>query len=133
MNKPLCVLRGAEKWYNRSAPALGPVDLEVRAGEILGVRGPNGAGKSTLLSLMAGALRPDRGECVQDPDIRGRVGYVPQDLSLYQTLTAADNLRFWGLACGLPSRAISARSRWLLDRLDLTEKARQPVSAWPPP
>lgn len=127
---PLCTLTGAEKRYAGSVPALGPLDLEICAGEVLGVRGANGAGKSTLLAMMAGILRPDRGLCVRSPEAEGRTGYVPQDLSLYQSLTGLDNLRFWGLACGLPSKVISVRSRWLLDRLELTEKQRQPVSAY---
>ena len=127
---PLCALERAEKWYSRSAPALGPVSLEVRSGEILGIRGPNGAGKSTLLGLMAGSLRPDRGVCVRSPQAEGHTGYVPQDLSLYHTLTGLDNLKFWGLANGLPRRAIAARSRWLLERLDRSARGKDMVSAY---
>ena len=126
----LCTLERAEKWYSRSAPALGPVSLEVRPGEILGIRGPNGAGKSTLLALMAGSLRPDRGSCVRSPQVLGHIGYVPQDLSLYHTLTGLDNLKFWGIACGLPRKAIAARSRWLLERMDLSDRGKDPVSAY---
>ena len=128
--QPLCALERAEKWYRPSAPALGPVSLAVYPGEILGIRGPNGAGKSTLLGLMAGSLRPDRGTCVRSPQAEGRTGYVPQDLSLYHTLTGLDNLKFWGLANGLPRRAIAARSRWLLERLDLSARGNDAVSAY---
>ena len=127
---PLCTLERAEKWYSRSAPALGPVTLEVRPGEILGIRGPNGAGKSTLLALLAGSQRPDQGICVRSGQVLGHIGYVPQDLSLYHTLTGLDNLKFWGLASGLPRRAIAARSRWLLERLDLSARGKDPVSAY---
>ena len=128
--QPLCALERAEKWYSRTAPALGPVSLEVRSGEILGIRGPNGAGKSTLLGLMAGSLRPDRGTCVRSPQAEGQTGYVPQDLSLYHTLTGLDNLKFWGLANGLPRKTIAARSRWLLERLDLSARGKDLVSAY---
>ena len=126
----LCALTGAEKRYSGPDPVLGPVTMEVRAGEILGIRGPNGAGKSTLMGLMAGVLRPDAGACVRSPEARTRTGYVPQELSLYNSLTGLENLKFWGLACGLPPKAISARSRWLLDRMDLADKGRQRVSAY---
>ena len=127
----LCPLTGAEKRYaRRSAPALGPLSLAVEAGEVLGIRGPNGAGKSTLLGLLAGVLRPDRGEIVWGEGVRGRIGYVPQELSLYSGLTGLENLRFWAKACGLPGRAVPARSRWLLERLELTEKGGELVSAY---
>lgn len=126
----LCALTQAEKWYGGASPALGPISLEIHAGEVVGVRGPNGAGKSTLLSLMAGAIRPDRGTCVLAPQAVGHVGYVPQELSLYHTLTGLENLRFWGLANGLPGKAIAARSRWLLERLDLSDKGKTSVSAY---
>ena len=130
IEQPLCALERAEKWYSRTAPALGPVSLEIRSGEILGIRGPNGAGKSTLLALLAGSLRPDRGVCVRSPEAEGRIGYVPQDLSLYHTLTGLDNLKFWGLANGLPRRVIAVRSRWLLERLDLSDRGKDAVSAY---
>lgn len=128
--QPLCALDRAEKWYGRSTPALGPVSLEVRSSEILGIRGPNGAGKSTLLGLMAGSLRPDRGACIHSPQAEGHIGYVPQDLSLYHMLTGSDNLKFWGIANGLPRKAIAARSRWLLEQLDLSDRGGDAVSAY---
>ena len=130
-SEPLCRLTEVEKRYDtHAAPVLGPLSLEVHAGQILGIRGPNGAGKSTLLNVLAGVLIPDRGTVTYAPGVQGHVGYVPQELSLYNVLTGLDNLRFWGLACGLPSKAISTRSRWLLDQMELTEKAKKPVSTY---
>ena len=127
----LCTLHQVEKRYaRRAAPVLGPLSLTLSQGEVLGIRGANGAGKSTLLSILTGVLRPDAGEYRLAPEAMGKVAYVPQELSLYHTLTGLDNLRFWGRACGLPRQAISIRSRWLLERLDLTEKGKQPVSAY---
>ncbi len=127
----MCTLRQVEKRYGRhAAPVLGPISLTLSQGEVLGVRGANGAGKSTLLSILAGVLRPDAGEYRLAPEAVGRVGYVPQELSLYHTLTGLENLRFWGMACGLPRRAIAVRSRWLLERLDLGDKGKLPVSAY---
>ena len=127
----LCRLTDIEKSYGRrAAPVLGPLCLEIEDGEILGVRGANGAGKSTLLGILAGAVRPSRGSRDCLPDVRGRIGYVPQETALYESLTGMENLRFWGAACGLPNRVIPTRSHWLLERLELTEQAEQPVSAY---
>lgn len=121
----LCALRDVTKCYaRRAAPALGPISLSVSGGEILGIRGPNGAGKSTLLGVLAGVLRPSGGE----RSCACRVGYVPQELSLYSALTAAENLRFWGLAQGLPGKIAPARARRLLGELELSDKGK-PVSA----
>lgn len=123
----LCALREVTKRYaRRAAPVLGPVSLSVSGGEILGVRGPNGAGKSTLLGIMAGVLAPSGGR----RDCACRVGYVPQELSLYSALTGVENLRFWGLAQGLPGKTASVRARWLLGELELPDKGGEPVSAW---
>lgn len=122
----LCALRDVTKCYaRRAAPALGPISLSAAGGEILGVRGPNGAGKSTLLGILAGVLRPSGGE----RSCACRVGYVPQELSLYSALTAAENLRFWGLAQGLPGKIATVRARWLLGELELADKGSAPVSA----
>lgn len=122
----LCRLTGVEKSFGR-AHVLGPVSLSVRSGEILGLRGPNGAGKSTLMSVMAGELRPDRGECFRSRAARRSTGWVPQEMSLYESLTGSENLKFWGLASGLPPKAVSARSRWLLERLELEGRDRDKV------
>lgn len=131
ISEPLCHLTEVEKSYgSHSAPVLGPLSLDIHAGQVLGIRGPNGAGKSTLLNLLAGVLTPDRGTVTYAPGVRDHIGYVPQELSLYNVLTGLDNLRFWGLACGLPSKAIFTRSRWLLEQMELTEKAKKPVSTY---
>jgi ABC-2 type transport system ATP-binding protein len=73
--------------------ALEPTDVEVHAGETLALIGPNGAGKSTLLSLLAGALEPSSGSVERVDDVR--VGWVPQRPSLYDRLTARENLELF--------------------------------------
>jgi ABC-2 type transport system ATP-binding protein len=72
--------------------ALRGVSLTAAAGDLVAVIGPNGAGKTTLLSLLAGDLRPDSGEIATKP---ARIGWVPQQQSLYGKLTVEENLRLF--------------------------------------
>ncbi len=118
----ICVLRDVTKSYG-DVPALGPISLNISSGEFIGLRGDNGAGKSTLLKILAGLLRPDTGSRAVSPELKGQISYVPQDVALYETMTAFENLRFWGMAYGLPAGAIKARANWLMERLELTGKA----------
>lgn len=126
--KPVVSLSGIEKSYGKQH-VLGPVEFSVRPGECVLLRGRNGAGKSTLLSILAGVIPFDAGERRLDEAARHLVSLVPQELSLYEALSCGENLKFWGLAAGLPPRAIRARSRWLLRELGLEDKAREPAGA----
>jgi ABC-2 type transport system ATP-binding protein len=84
--------------------AVDDVSFEVRAGETLGLLGPNGAGKTTTLSIMSGLARPDKGSVSfqgqavhQDANhLKRRVGLVPQELALYDELSAWANLELFG-------------------------------------
>ena len=99
-------------------PALAGIDLEVAAGEIVVLRGPNGAGKTTLLRLCAGLLPVARGEAAvlghdltsgrKRRELRSRVGLLGHATGLYDELTVADNVRFWGRAAGAPAADIDA-------------------------
>jgi ABC-2 type transport system ATP-binding protein len=85
--------------------AVDGVDLEVRAGEVVGLLGANGAGKTTLIRLLLGLLRPSAGRALlfgSPPSraTRGRLGYVPQGLGLWEDLTVAENLAFSAGAFG---------------------------------
>lgn len=94
---------GVEKWYG-VYPALRGIDFRLEAGSFLTLFGPNGAGKTTLLRILAGALRPTRGEVrlggtpldYGEPEWRNRIGVLSHQTFLYGQLTAAENLRFFG-------------------------------------
>jgi heme ABC exporter ATP-binding subunit CcmA len=106
---PVVHLRGAVTLLGRF-PALAGIDLDVAAGEIVLLRGPNGAGKTTLLRLLAGLQPPSRGAATvlghdltdrrQARGLRRRVGLLGHAAGLYDELTVADNVRFWGRAAG---------------------------------
>ncbi|HEX7640037.1 MAG TPA: ABC transporter ATP-binding protein, partial [Burkholderiaceae bacterium] len=102
--------------------ALDDVSFEVRRGEIMGFVGPNGAGKSTLIRILCGLLRPSGGraevagiDIARDPEgVRRRIGYMSQKFSLYDDLTVAENLRFFGGVYGVPAAAIGERLRFAI-------------------
>ena len=130
MEKPLCILDGVKKQYEKQGVVLGPASFEVREGEILGLRGANGAGKSTLLKIIAGIIKPDSGKCSRQSECRNAVGYVPQEIALYESLTGQANLEFWGEVYGLPRTVIKRRSRWLLEQTEPTPKSKTIVSSY---
>ncbi|MFL6206376.1 MAG: heme ABC exporter ATP-binding protein CcmA [Acidimicrobiales bacterium] len=115
--EPVVQLRGAVTLLGRF-PALAGIDLEVSAGEVVLLRGPNGAGKTTLLRCLAGLTPLARGEATvlghdltdrrQARELRRRVGLLGHATGLYEELTVADNVRFWGRAAGAPVADIDA-------------------------
>lgn len=92
------------------------LSFSVEGGQILGMVGANGAGKSTCVSMIATLIRPDGGtilyngeDIVSNPRaIRSRMGFVPQDIALYETLSGMDNLRFWGKEYGVEASGLDA-------------------------
>ncbi|MDY4253043.1 ABC transporter ATP-binding protein [Clostridium sp.] len=111
------------------------VSYEVEKGEIFGFIGPNGAGKSTLINIMTSLLVPDSGsikicgyDILKEP-IKAKecIGYVPQDISLMEELTAYDNLEFFGALYGLKGKELKMRIREALEVTGLVEKKKEKV------
>ena len=129
---------------DRVSKAFGPVravedvSFETRAGEIYGLLGPNGAGKTTTISMIAGLLTPDSGYvAVAGTAIRSQphaakriMGVVPQDLALYEELSARENLVFWGRLAGLESKLAATRAGELLEALALADRANDAVKTF---
>jgi ABC-2 type transport system ATP-binding protein len=115
--------------------AVQEVSLEVRAGEIYGLLGPNGAGKTTTISMISGLLRPDAGTVSVDganvwleaARAKRAMGVVPQELAVYEDLSARENFEFWGQLAGLPRADAKARATELLKALQLDSRANDPV------
>ena len=127
----VCTLEQIGKRFaSQSVSVLDGISLAVAEGEIIGIRGENGSGKSTLLSVIGGISRPDSGRVYYGEGVKGRIGYVPQDMSLYQNLTGYENLKFWGIAGGMPLKAIRTRSEWLLKQTGLSNKGRLRVGTY---
>ena len=95
-------VKDLRKNFGRIA-ALDGVDLEVREGEVFGILGPNGAGKTTLVRILSTLLKPSAGEVIvagfrlpsQDYGLKKLIGYMPQSPSLYENLSAKQNLEFF--------------------------------------
>lgn len=129
MGQTLIQLENIEKRYGR-LEVLGQVSLSVESGEAVGVVGENGAGKSTLLRIMAGVEKPDAGSVKRKTFAPGELGYVPQEPALYRGLTGRQNLVYWGTAIGLYGRRRRVRIKYLLELVNLTEKAGKRVSTY---
>jgi ABC-2 type transport system ATP-binding protein len=109
--------------------AVDDVSFEVGAGETIGLLGPNGAGKTTTLSMMCGLARPDggsvsfQGQAVQDADqFKRRVGLVPQDLALYDELSAWANLELFGGLYGLEGKELARPAGAALELVGLEDR-----------
>jgi len=119
--------RGLTKRFG-SFVALDDLTLTVARGEVFGFLGSNGAGKTTAIRALCGLLRPSAGEArvlgidvVADPEaVKRRIGYMSQRFSLYEDLTVAQNLAFWGGVYGLRGAALRERSAWAVAMADLT-------------
>jgi ABC-2 type transport system ATP-binding protein len=114
------------------------VSLRLDAGEVLGFLGPNGAGKSTSIAMMTGALRPDSGtvrisgrDLAAEPTVaKSMIGVVPQEIALYPSLSARQNLAFFAGAYQLPRRVRRERIEWALSVVGLTDRANDKVASY---
>jgi ABC-2 type transport system ATP-binding protein len=121
-------LRGLGKDYGERT-AVKALDLDVVRGEILGLLGPNGAGKTTTISMACGVVTPTRGsvaiagvDLARQPYVaKAKLGLVPQDLAIFDELSALQNLRYFGALYGVRD------VEWTLDVVGLRDRAKEPV------
>lgn len=117
--------------------AVDGLSLELAKGEVFGLLGPNGAGKSTTIAMAVGLLPPDSGTVELDdgrsplsPAARARIGVAPQQIALYDELTAEENLMFFGRLYGLAGSALTDRVTELLALTGLLERRRDRVKGF---
>lgn len=109
--------------------------FEVARGERFGLLGPNGAGKTTTIAMITGTLDPDAGKATIDGEVvsttaanaKRKIGYVPQELALYDDINARDNLRFFGALYSLPPEDLSRSIDRSLSIAGLADRAKEPV------
>ena len=115
--------------------AVDGVSFQVGVGEIYGLLGPNGAGKTTTFSMLAGLLAPDDGritmggvDLADDPvAVKRGLGIVPQEVAVYEELTARENLRLWAGLYGLTGAALDQAVARALDEVGLSGRSKEPV------
>lgn len=115
--------------------AVDGVSFTAAPGRIFGLLGPNGAGKSTIINCLSGLLPPTSGrvralghDVVAEPmAARRQLGVVPQELALYEDLSARDNLAYWGAAYGMAGSDLKTRVDGVLGVIGLQDRAREPV------
>jgi len=118
--------------------AVDGVSFTLERCEVLGLLGPNGAGKTTTVSMIAGLVAPGGGEVLVDGNrlagdldpAKRKIGLVPQDLALYDELTALDNLRFFGALYGLRGPALERALTASLELVGLADRARDRVQTY---
>lgn len=116
--------------------AVDGVSLTAQPGEITGLLGPNGAGKSTTIACLSGLRTPSSGrvrvlghDVVRDKRLAlEQLGIVPQELALYDDLTARENLEYWGAAYGLRGAVLRNRVGDVLEQVGLADRADERVS-----
>lgn len=114
------------------------INFSVEEGEIFGLLGPNGAGKSTTISMICALIRPDDGDVYIDGNsvrknpnkVKRLIGLVPQDIALYPTMTARENLFFWGRMYGITGGELKKRVDQVLDIVGLKDRADERIDKY---
>ena len=123
---------------NATEASVKGISFSIERNEIFGLLGPNGAGKTTTISILCGLFPPSGGEVTIDGMTLGQhslaikqiIGIVPQDIALYPTLTARENLEFFGCMYGVYGKTLSNRINEWLEKLGLTDAANRRLSTF---
>jgi ABC-2 type transport system ATP-binding protein len=114
------------------------ITFDIKEGEIFSLLGPNGAGKTTTISMLSTLYTPTSGDATiggrsisKDPmAVKQVIGVVPQELALYEDLTARENLIFWGQMYGLSGQSLNSRVDEVLEQIGLVDKAKNKVKTY---
>ncbi len=137
MSEPILIAQDLVKTYGEIHAVRG-VSLRVARGEIYGLLGPNGAGKTTAISMLIGLFPPDSGSITVDGldlktdtnAVKAKLGLVPQELALYPTLSARQNLNFFGRIYRLRGKELRARVDKVLEMVGLAERAGDAIETY---
>ena len=129
--------KGLKKNY-KDIKALVGLDISIEEGTIYGLLGPNGAGKSTFINIVAGLVKADSGSLSvagsslpeESKKVKGRMGFVPQDLAIYEDLTAYENIAFFASLYGLKGKEKKASVESALEFVSLTDRRKDRAKAY---
>ena len=137
MSKTILEAKGLTKRYGKSTAVAG-IDLTVEAGEVIGLLGPNGAGKTTTILMLLGLTEASEGQVRilgKDPlrqplEVKRAVGYLPDSIGFYDSMTARENLAYTARLSGMSRRQASERISAALDKVRLTDSADRRVGTF---
>ena len=139
MSNPVIHIQSLSKKYkDADFFSVNDLSLDVKRGEIFGLLGPNGAGKTTLISMLCGLIKPTSGTFTieghdyhDDPyAVKRTIGVVPQEYALYPTLTAKENLMYFGSMYGLKGRVLKEKIATALEHLGLAKFADKKIDTY---
>ncbi len=139
MSEAIVQIDNVTKHYKGAAkPAVSHLTLEIPKGSVFGLLGPNGAGKSTLVMLLCGLLQPDEGSIKvldfktgeNSAAIREKIGVAPQEIALFPTLTAHENLFYFGRMYGLHTDILTSRIDEYVNTFGLQDKMHKRVQTF---
>ena len=118
--------------------AVDDVTFDIQEGEIFSLLGPNGAGKTTTISMLSTLLAPTSGDAlingfsIKDGNMQVRkyIGIVPQEIALYDELSALENLNYWGKLYNLSGQALNHRVSEVLEQIGLSNRAKDRLKTY---
>jgi ABC-2 type transport system ATP-binding protein len=118
--------------------AVDGISFDIQEGEIFSLLGPNGAGKTTTISMLSCLIEPTSGDASigghsvtkEAFEVKRIIGVVPQEIALYEELSARENLTFWGQMYGLGGNHLKTRVTEVLDQIGLTERAKDRIKTY---
>jgi ABC-2 type transport system ATP-binding protein len=118
--------------------AVDGISFDIQEGEVFSLLGPNGAGKTTTISMLSCLLLPTVGDALiagysvtKDAlEVKRLIGVVPQEIALYEDLSARENLTFWGQMYGLGGSSLKARVNEVLEQIGLTDRAKDKIKTY---
>ncbi len=134
----ICIDQLSKKYKGADGFSVHPLDLEIGSGEIFGLLGPNGAGKTTLISMLCALVKPTSGAFTingltfqnNGNELKRAIGIVPQEYALYPSLTAYENLSYFGSSYGLRGNALKNNILQHLEKLGLLRFADKKISTF---